>query len=52
MIMQEDEVSELKYITIKELEKKIEIQDGELPLVKRAYIKELVGKIKEEANKI
>ena len=52
MIMQEDEVSELKYITLKELEKKIEIQDEELPLVKRSYIKELVEKIKGEANKI
>ena len=52
MIMQEDEVSELKYITLKELENKIEIQDEKLPLVKRSYIKELVGKIKEEANKI
>lgn len=52
MIMQEDEVSELKYITIEELEKRIESQDGELPLVKRSYIKELVEKIKTEANAI
>lgn len=52
MIMQEDEVSELKYITISELEKRIEIQDEELPLVKRSYIKELIEKIKLEAGKI
>lgn len=52
MKMQEDEVSELKYVTIEELEKRIEIQDEELPLVKRTYIKELVERIKEEANRI
>jgi len=52
MVMQEDEVSELKYITISELEKRIKIQDEELPLVKRSYIKELVEKIKIEAGKI
>ncbi len=42
----------LKYITINELERKIENQDEELPLVKRPYIKELVKKIKLEADKI
>ena len=52
MKMQEDEVSELKYITISDLEKKIDIQDEELPLVKRPYIKELVEKIKIEADRI
>ena len=52
MIMQEDEVSELKYITIEELEKRIEIKDEELPLVKRPYIKDLIEKIRKVSNKI
>lgn len=52
MIMQEDEVSELKYITIEELEERVEKQDEELPLVKRDYIKDLIEKIKIEAERI
>ena len=47
MIMQEDEVSELKYISIEEIEKRIESADDEMPLVKRPYTKIIVEKIKQ-----
>lgn len=50
MIMQETEVSELKFISINELENKIKNQDEELPLVKRPYIKILLEEIKKECT--
>ena len=47
MVMQADEVSELKFISIEELENKIDNQDKELPLVKRPYIRMLLEEIKK-----
>lgn len=47
MTMQEDEVSELKYISVKELEDKIKKGDEEIPLVKKSLTKLTLNRIKE-----
>jgi isopentenyldiphosphate isomerase len=46
MTMQEDEVSELKFISIEDLEDKIRNQDEEIPFVKKPYIKLIIEWIK------
>jgi len=48
MKIQEDEVSELKYISIGELEDRINNQDEEIPFVKKSYIKIIIERIKNE----
>lgn len=48
MIMNEDEVSELKYMTIEELDKKIATQDEEMPLLKKPSVISALEKIKKE----
>ena len=50
MIMQEDEVSELKYITIEEVEERIKKEDDEMPLAKKASTKITIDKIKNIVN--
>lgn len=50
MTMQEDEVSELKYITIEELEERIKNKDEEMPLAKKPLTKVTLEKIKEIIN--
>ena len=48
LVMQEEEVSELKYITIEELEAKIERRDDDMSLTKKPFAKEIVEKLKKE----
>ena len=48
MTMQEEEVSELKFISIEELEEKIKNVDEEIPLVKKPFTKLTIDKIKKE----
>lgn len=48
MIMQEDEVSELKYMTIEELEEKVKKEDDEMPLSKKSFTKITIEKIKSK----
>ena len=50
MIMQEDEVSELKYIPIHEVEDKIKNGDEEMPLLKKPLTKLTIEKIKQSIN--
>lgn len=50
MTMQEDEVSELKYITIEELEERIRNKDEEMPLARKQFTKIILEKIKEIIN--
>lgn len=50
MTMQEDEVSELKYISIPEIEERIKNSDTEMPLVKKPITKITLDKIKEIIN--
>lgn len=47
MKMQEEEVSELKYISIEELEDRIQKVDEEITFVKKPHIKLALEKIKE-----
>lgn len=46
LVMQEDEVSELIYISIGDLEHRIDIQDEEISFVKKAYIRLILEEIK------
>lgn len=46
-VMQEEEVSELMYVTIPELEERIRKSDSELSFVKKPYVKEILEKIKQ-----
>lgn len=48
MTMQEDEVSELMYISIDELEKRMKVQDEEISFVKKEHVKVAINKIKNE----
>lgn len=48
MIIQEEEVSELKFISIKELENRIKSEDREITFVKKPHIKIVLEKIKSE----
>lgn len=48
MTIQEDEVSELKFISIEELEYKIKNGDDEIPLVKKVLTKLTIEKIKRD----
>ena len=45
-VMQEEEVSELMYVTIPELEERIRKEDSELSFVKKPYVKEILEKVK------
>ena len=45
--IQEDEVSELMYMGIEELEERVRIQDMEFGFVKKPHIKLVLQKIKE-----
>ena len=46
-VMQEEEVSELKYVTIAELEKMIENEDEDLTFSRKYYARLIIDKIKE-----
>ena len=48
MTMQEDEVSELMYISIDELEKRMKALDEEISFVKKEHVKVAINKIKNE----
>lgn len=50
MTMQEEEVSELMYISIDDLEKRMKEQDEEISFSKKDYVKEIVSKIKCEVR--
>jgi len=48
MTMQEEEVSELMYISIVELEKRMKAQDEEISFVKKEHVKVAINKIKND----